>query len=87
MSVTQLPGIARGADPYVIAERVNVLIRDYNSRLTVAPVADLPSAASMGINARALVTDANSTTFAAIVAGGGANTVPVYSDGTDWRIG
>jgi hypothetical protein len=25
--------------------------------------------------------------FGAIVAGGGANTVPVYSDGTNWRIG
>jgi hypothetical protein len=87
MSVTQLSALARGADPYVIAERVNLLIRDYNSRLTVAEVSGLPSAASLGINARALVTDASSTTFAAVVAGGGANVVPVYSDGTDWRIG
>lgn len=47
-------------------------------------VDDLPSAAA-GI--RAIVTDANATTFASIVASGGANIVPVYSDGTDWRIG
>jgi hypothetical protein len=47
----------------------------------------LPSAAGMGTGARAMVTDSNATTFAAIVAGGGANFVPVYSDGTNWRIG
>jgi hypothetical protein len=37
--------------------------------------------------ARRLVTDATATTFASVVAGGGSNIVPVYSDGTDWRIG
>lgn len=36
---------------------------------------------------RAFVTDANATTFASIVAAGGANKVPVYRDGTAWRIG
>ena len=34
-----------------------------------------------------LVSDANSTTFGGIVAGSGTNIVPVYSDGTNWRIG
>lgn len=48
-------------------------------------VLTLPSAATVG--SRAMVTDANATTFASVVAGGGANVVPVYSDGTDWRIG
>lgn len=50
-------------------------------------VATLPAAATAGAGARAFVTDANATTFASIVAGGGANGVPVYSDGTNWRIG
>ena len=36
---------------------------------------------------RAFVTDANATTFNSIVAGGGANFVPVFCDGTNWRIG
>jgi hypothetical protein len=36
---------------------------------------------------RCMVSDATVTTFASIVAGGGANRVPVYSDGTNWRIG
>lgn len=50
-------------------------------------VATLPSASASGAGARAFVTDANATTFAAVAAGGGANGVPVYSDGTNWRIG
>lgn len=50
-------------------------------------VTNLPSASAVGAGARSMVTDADSTTFAAVVAGGGANTVPVYSDGTNWRIG
>ena len=56
---------------------------------TTYTVAALPSASgtTAGAGARAFVTDANATTFASIVAGGGANGVPVYSDGTNWRIG
>jgi hypothetical protein len=56
---------------------------------TTYTVATLPSASgtTAGAGARAFVTDANATTFASIVAGGGANGVPVYSDGTNWRIG
>jgi hypothetical protein len=50
-------------------------------------VATLPAAATAGVGARAFVTDANATTFHSIVAAGGANGVPVYSDGTNWRIG
>lgn len=36
---------------------------------------------------RAIVTDATATTFASNVAGGSTNTVPVYADGTHWKIG
>jgi hypothetical protein len=48
-------------------------------------VATLPAAGTIG--RRAFVTDANATTFASIVASGGANKVPVFDDGTNWRIG
>jgi hypothetical protein len=48
-------------------------------------VGTLPAAGNKG--ARLFVTDATATTFAAIVAGGGTNNVPVYDDGTNWRIG
>jgi hypothetical protein len=54
---------------------------------TVYTVVTLPSAVTSGVGARTFVSDANATTFASIVAGGGANKVPVYSDGTNWRIG
>lgn len=50
-------------------------------------VAALPAAATAGKGARAYVTDANATTFLSIVAGGGANEVPVVSNGTNWLIG
>lgn len=50
-------------------------------------VAGLPSAATAGMGARAFVTDANATTFLSTVVGGGANKVPVVSDGTNWLIG
>lgn len=48
-------------------------------------VAALPAAGLAG--RRAFVTNANATTFASIVVGGGSNGVPVYDDGTNWRIG
>ena len=54
---------------------------------TPTTVATLASAATAGSGARAFVNDATATTFASIVAGGGANPVPIYSDGTNWRIG
>jgi hypothetical protein len=55
--------------------------------LTVYTAAALPSASTSGVGARAFVSDATVTTFASTVAGGGANKVPVYSDGTNWKIG
>jgi hypothetical protein len=50
-------------------------------------VAGLPSPASAGPGARAFVIDATATTFASTVAGGSTNSVPVYSDGVNWKIG
>jgi hypothetical protein len=50
-------------------------------------VGSLVAAGTAGAGARSFVTDANATTFASVVAGGGGNGVPVYSDGTNWRIG
>ena len=50
-------------------------------------VANLAAAATAGAGARAFVTDANATTYLSTVAGGGANKVPVVSDGTNWLIG
>lgn len=48
-------------------------------------VAQLPAAAPVGT--RLVVTDSNSTTFNATVAGGGSSLVQVWFDGTNWKIG
>jgi parallel beta-helix repeat protein len=49
-------------------------------------VALLPNVLTYSV-CRSMVTDATTTTFGAAVVGGGANVVPVYSDGVTWRIG
>lgn len=53
-------------------------------KLGVFTVGTLPTGAN---GCTAFVTDANATTFASAVAAGGSNKVPVYADGTTWRIG
>ena len=49
--------------------------------------ANLPNANTVGAGSRAFVFDATTTTFASSVIGGGANRVPVYSNGRNWLIG
>ncbi len=60
---------------------------DFNGpvRVNAYTVATLP-AASLGIGMIACVTDANATTRLSVVAGGGSNKAPVWSDGTNWLI-
>lgn len=68
---------------------VALIISRKTGTLKIPPVvvASLPSASVSGNGARHFVSDASATTFASVVAGSGANGVPVYSDGTNWRIG
>lgn len=49
-------------------------------------VASLPAAAAGNAGTISYVTDSNSTTIGATVAGGGANRVLVWSNGTAWKI-
>ena len=55
--------------------------------LTNYTVATLPSAATLGKGARSFVTDALDPVFGATVVTGGAVATPVYSDGTNWKVG
>ena len=55
--------------------------------LTNYTVATLPSASVSGKGARAFVTDALAPVFGSTVVTGGAVAVPVYSDGTNWKVG
>jgi hypothetical protein len=59
-------------------------------RFNAVVTASLPAASVTYRGARGTVSDANATLTAgigAVVAGGGANIVPVFCDGTNWRIG
>lgn len=47
--------------------------------------ADLPTNVVAGV--RGFVLDATSATFNAAVVGGGANAVPIFHNGTSWRVG
>jgi len=72
---------------YALGSSTNKWTYIHQSNKTVAT---LTSAATVGSGARAFVSDSSvaaSGNFGAIVAGGGSNIVPVYSDGTNWRIG
>lgn len=64
----------------------NLFIAGYTKKTPVA-VASLPAAATAGAGAELLVNDALAPAFGATVAGSGAVTVPVYSDGTNWKVG
>lgn len=53
---------------------------------TPSTFAQLPNAVG-NTGARAFITDGSTATFGATVAGGGSNFVPVYSNGTVWKVG
>ena len=79
------------------AEYMEAVQNGSSVRVTTAQLAQLVSApvlvvqladpTVLGAGVRAFVSDALSITFNSVVVGGGANVVPVYSDGTNWRIG
>jgi hypothetical protein len=66
---------------------LNVIVNSYTVGSTVYTVADLPSAVTATAGARTFVSDSSVTTFNTTVAGGGSNTVPVFSNGTNWKVG
>jgi hypothetical protein len=99
----RLPAASNTYDPNYINQLNNILRLYFNQldnilgqlstgsgiipALTVYTVATLPSAATSGIGARSFVSDALAPVFGATVASGGAVKIPVYSDGTNWKVG
>jgi hypothetical protein len=71
---------------YDFLKRLEVVINKIRTDVSTT-VAALPSASVAGAGSRSFVTDANATTFLSVVAGGGANKVPVVSNGANWLIG
>jgi hypothetical protein len=56
-------------------------------KVPAVAVGSLPAAATAGVGARAFVNDALAPVFGSTVATGGAVAVPVYSDGSAWKVG
>ena len=56
-------------------------------KTTARAYATLPTAANAGAGARSFITDGNTATFGSQVIAGGANSVPVWSNGTNWYVG
>jgi len=80
--------IGLGSNTTVIGNSSTTLTKAFGViTSTVYTVATLPSASTSGAGARAFVTDALAPTFGATVTGGGAVNIPVYSDGTNWKVG
>lgn len=63
------------------------LVAESNTMYAVYTVATLPSAVTSGAGARSFVSDSSVSTFGSTVAGGGSTKIPVYSDGTNWKVG
>jgi hypothetical protein len=90
----QLPNATVEYDQNYINQLNNVLRLYFNqidsavNRLsTPVTVEDLRSAVRSGVGARGFVIDSSVSTFGSTVTGGGSNKVPVYSDGTNWKVG
>jgi hypothetical protein len=77
---------------FAAARSTPLTYKELYAALVFTPVAlsVLGTASTIGAGARAFVNNSNavaSGNFGAVVASGGANIVPVYSDGANWRIG
>lgn len=68
-------------------QRVQTALNGVSAPSLPLATANLPTPTAGLAGRRAFVTDANATTFYSIVAAGGTNGVPVFCDGTHWRIG
>jgi len=66
---------------------LTILTNSYITNTTIYTVATLPTASTANAGTRTFVSDSTTTTFGATVTGGGSNTVPVYSNGTSWKVG
>jgi hypothetical protein len=64
-----------------------VTVQDALNKRPVTTVANLPAANTANQGREFYVTDANSTTRLAVVAGGGSNFVKVFCTGSQWLIG
>ena len=66
---------------------IDQLVGQLNATNVVYTFATLPDATQAQAGDRAYITDSSVTTFYSNAAGGGAFGVPVFYNGTNWKIG
>jgi hypothetical protein len=66
---------------------IDQLIGQLNAKPVVYTFATLPDATQAQAGDRAYITDSSVTTFYSNAAGGGAFGVPVFYNGTNWKVG
>lgn len=71
----------------VVASATDLSVFQSYLRTSPVPIADLPPASDVLTGTRAFVTDASNSTFSDVVVAGGSFIIPVYSDGSNWRLG
>jgi hypothetical protein len=77
-----------GSNTTVIGASATTLTKVFGViQSTTYTVGTLPSASTVGVGARAFVTDALLPVFGSAVVTGGAVPVPVYSTGSAWNVG
>jgi hypothetical protein len=68
-------------------ETMRIMNANFAELTVCTTVALLPAASTANKGWRMMVSDALTPTFGATVAGTGAVTMPVFSDGTAWKVG
>jgi hypothetical protein len=80
--------VGNGSNSATIGTSSTTLFKTFGViKATNYTVATLPSASTSGVGARAFVTDSLAPVFGATVAGGRYSPYPVFSDGTNWKVG
>lgn len=84
--VINLPAPGSADSPVRLADLTNSTITLSTWKFTPVASSALPTATGAA-GTRSFVTNATATTFGSTLTGSGSTEVPVYSDGTNWRIG
>ena len=66
---------------------IGALVIGGNLAQSTNSVSGLAGLTGVVVGSRAFVTDASLPVFGSTVSGGGAVAVPVYYDGTNWKVG
>jgi hypothetical protein len=86
MAVKAAGGVIVGSSSVTASTAGTLVVENYIRNVPVT-AGSLPAAAAGNAGARHFVTDATTNVFATTVVGGSTYGVPVYSDGTAWKIG